>query len=49
MATKRGDEVRVLGDTHHFITGGLWDESAPFMVALDAVSAGPGMLGRDLA
>lgn len=49
LATKLGDEVRVLGDTHHFITSGLWDESAPFVVALDAVSAGLGMLGRDLA
>jgi hypothetical protein len=49
LATKLGDEVRVLGDTHRFITNGLWDESAPFVVALDAVSAGLGTLGRELA
>ena len=49
LASKLGDELRVLGDTHDFITKGLWDESAPFVVALDAASAGLGMLGRELA
>lgn len=49
LATKLGDELRALRDTHDFIINGLWDESAPFVVALDAVSAGLGMLGRELA
>ncbi|WP_340537880.1 hypothetical protein [Nocardioides sp. GXZ039] len=49
LATKLGDDLRSLGDNHDFITRGLWDESAPFVVALDAVSAGLGMLGRELA
>ena len=49
MATKLSDEVRVLGDAHHFITNGIWDDPAPFGVALDAASSGLGMLGRELA
>src|SRR5690606_31671563 len=49
LATKLGDELRVLRDTHDFIANGVWDESAPCVGARDAVSAGLGIRGRELA
>lgn len=48
-ATRLSDEVRVLGDMHPFITHGLADDWSRLVAALNAVSAGLGMLGRDLA